>query len=124
MSPIYQFYVRLHRRVSLSSKNFRHLHRKLVLGIDLLQKSLNYPSPYVLGRGKISSFPLYKGGLRGIYSTYARGLITSKSSHPQGVGFLPTFRYKDCFAPLAGVSVAGRSTVLNLHFFDQALVEG
>ncbi len=36
------------------------------------------------------------------------------------LGFLPTLRHKDFFAPLAGVSVAGRSTVLNLYFFHKS----
>ena len=47
--------------------------------INLLQKSLNHPSPslsLVKGGGKISSFPpLDQGELRGVYSTFAEGLI-------------------------------------------------
>ena len=52
--------------------------------INLLQKSLNHPSPslsLVEGGGKISSFPpLDQGGLRGVYSTFTKGLINPAST--------------------------------------------
>ncbi|HEY9798326.1 MAG TPA: D-alanyl-D-alanine carboxypeptidase/D-alanyl-D-alanine-endopeptidase, partial [Leptolyngbyaceae cyanobacterium] len=52
--------------------------------INLLQKSLNHPSPslsLVKGGGKISSFPpLDQGGLRGVYSTFTEGLINPAST--------------------------------------------
>ena len=52
--------------------------------INLLQKSLNHPSPtlsLVQGGDKISSFsPLAQGGFRGVYSTFTKGLINPAST--------------------------------------------
>lgn len=52
--------------------------------INLLQKSLNHPSPtlsLVQGGDKISSFPpLDQGGFRGVYSTFTKGLINPAST--------------------------------------------
>ena len=53
--------------------------KKRLLSIDLLQKSMNDPSPALpelKGRGQdLKFFPLIKGGLRGVISTFARGLL-------------------------------------------------
>jgi hypothetical protein len=56
----------------------------MVLTIGLLQQFMNDPSPALLlarGGGKISSFsPFDKGELRGVISSFARGLISMLSA--------------------------------------------